>query len=102
MEHDIVCNTLLIIGIMLGPLCLLGIMLWLTLNALSALARWLLRVYQLETTPCGHCLYYTRCPELACAVNPCSALTKAARNCKDFSPGEVAKIIMNRQSKLTH
>ena len=86
---------------MLGPLCLLGIMLWFILNVFSTLARWSLRAYRLKTTPCGHYLYYTRCPALACPVNPRDALTKAAKDCKDFSPGKVDKIIINRQYKLT-
>ena len=86
MEHDIVSEVLLFVGILLGPLCLMGILLWFILSTFVSKARWAQRNSRLKMVPCGRCFYYTGCSELPCAVNPLDALTKAARNCKDFSP----------------
>ncbi len=92
-------RILLIFGLVLGPLYILAITLWLTLDAVKSLAGWLLRAYYLKTTPCSHCIYYTRCEELTCAVNPYDALTKAARDCQDFSPGEMTLVTLDQQSQ---
>ncbi|MDV3351182.1 hypothetical protein QGP82_20925 [Leptothoe sp. LEGE 181152] len=102
MEHELISTTFLLIAIVLGPLFLLGIMVWFTVNTAMHIAHWLWRAYQLKTTPCGHCLYYTGCKELACAVNPHDALTKRARDCKDFALGEMATYVSRKQSKITH
>ncbi len=41
---------------------------------------------QWHSTPCPHCIYFTNCDELKCAVNPCQVLSKNAVNCRDFAP----------------
>lgn len=102
MENELIATTLLFIAILLGPLSLFVIMLWLVVNVSSRLAQGCWRMYRLRTTPCGNCFYYTGCKELACAVNPCSVLTKNARSCQDFlQVDENSKFLSKKRFKHT-
>lgn len=81
-----ITNCLLFIAVLLGPLLLLSLIVLFTAQAFIALKHKAIRIYRLRSTPCGQCLYHTGCKELACTVQPCLALTKAANDCQDFTP----------------
>ncbi|MEM1367917.1 MAG: hypothetical protein AAGG02_07835 [Cyanobacteria bacterium P01_H01_bin.15] len=88
MEIDVLSKTLLVIGVLIDPLCLLVILGWLSVKVVQFVWHWTRRFYLLRTVPCCSCVYYSGLSELACAVNPCDVLTVNARNCRDFSPTE--------------
>jgi len=88
---EFVTNCSLIIAIVLGPLMLLALTGWFAVQAFLDIKAKAIQVYGLRFTPCGRCLYYTGCKELACAVNPCIALTKSAQDCRDFTPADAPK-----------
>lgn len=88
---EFVTNCSLIVAILLGPLLLVVLTGWFTVQAVLDIKAKAIQVYSLRSTPCGQCLYYTGCKELACAVNPCIALTKSARDCRDFTPADTPK-----------
>ena len=103
MEHELIATVLLLIAILLGPIVLLSIMLWFTVNVSIRIGQWFWRSYRSKTTPCGNCLYYTGHQQLACAVNPCMVLTKNAKSCQDFLLVEaVSRSSFKKQSKRTH
>ncbi|ACK72769.1 hypothetical protein PCC7424_4405 [Gloeothece citriformis PCC 7424] len=41
---------------------------------------------QSSALPCYQCQYFNQNPYIKCAVNPVTALTKEASDCKDFQP----------------
>ncbi|MEO1592800.1 MAG: hypothetical protein AAFU71_16130 [Cyanobacteria bacterium J06632_22] len=84
MEDTFITNCLLLLGVLCGPVLIFLLGIWFAINAVLNLKRRLVRIYQLRSVPCGHCLYYTGQAELSCAVQPCLALTKAAHDCRDF------------------
>ena len=81
-----ITNCSLFIAVLLGPLMLLSLLVWFTVQAFVELKYKAIRLYRIRSTPCGQCLYFTGCKELACTVQPCLALTKAAKDCQDFTP----------------
>ena len=85
---EFITNCSLIIAILLGPCLLLALMIWFMVQAFLDIKSKVIQIYHLRSTPCGQCLYYTGCKELACAVQPYLALTKSARNCRDFTPAD--------------
>lgn len=91
MAQEFVSNTLLFVGVILGPLSLLVLMFWFIGLALRDLRRELIQMRQFRSTPCHRCLYFSGCEELKCAVNPYEVLTQAAQNCKDFTPSSAPK-----------
>ncbi|MEL6138263.1 MAG: hypothetical protein AAFR42_12755 [Cyanobacteria bacterium J06628_6] len=84
MVETIITHCLLLLGVLCGPVLLLLLVGWFTFSAFISLKRRTVRTYRLRSVPCGRCLYYTGKAELSCAVQPCLALTKAARECPDF------------------
>ena len=86
MADDIIVIPLLLIAILLGPMMLIVLALWFMTISILEFKDWLIRIYQLKTTPCDRCIYYTGCQELLCAVHPDKVLTKAAITCLDFIP----------------
>ena len=85
MAQEFVSNTLLFVGVILGPLSLLTLMFWFIGLALRDFHRKLIQNRQRQATLCYHCLYFSGNEALKCAVNPYEALTQAAENCNDYS-----------------
>lgn len=86
--NEILTTCSLVAAVLLGPFLLLCLMAWFMVQAFVDIKFKVMRLYQQRATPCGHCAYYTGCKELACAVQPCLALTSAAKDCRDFTPTE--------------
>ncbi|NEQ98281.1 MAG: hypothetical protein F6K30_16435 [Cyanothece sp. SIO2G6] len=99
MGSSLVSDILLLIGVLVGPICLLASIIWLTQKVIRLGIKWFSHLYRLRTTPCGRCVYYTGCEELACAVNPCDVLTKAARDCKDFALADAPTVTPAEKGK---
>jgi hypothetical protein len=91
MAQTFVSNTLLIIGITLGPLSWLIVMVWFASLALQGLHRQFIQTRQIQTMPCYRCAYFSGCEQLRCAVKPDLALTKSAKDCRDFAPSGTTK-----------
>ncbi|MEM6520759.1 MAG: hypothetical protein AAF892_07285 [Cyanobacteria bacterium P01_D01_bin.71] len=81
-----VSNALLLIGITLSPVLWLIVVGWFVYSAVRGLYRQLIQIRQLQAMPCHRCVYFSGCEQLQCAVNPYSALTESAKDCKDFTP----------------
>ncbi|MEM6252566.1 MAG: hypothetical protein AAF821_06540 [Cyanobacteria bacterium P01_D01_bin.156] len=86
--NDIITTCSIIVAIIMGPLLLLCLMAWFTVQAFVDIKTKALQIYLQRSTPCGRCAYYTGCKELACAVHPYLALTQAAKDCRDFTAAE--------------
>ncbi|MEM9121101.1 MAG: hypothetical protein AAGD09_24945 [Cyanobacteria bacterium P01_F01_bin.56] len=86
-----VSNALLIVGISLSPFLWLVVMGWFIHSALNGLHRQLTKLQQQRTMPCFRCAYFSGCEQLKCAVNPYSALTGAAKDCRDFTLSSAIK-----------
>ncbi|MEM0982104.1 MAG: hypothetical protein AAGH78_17770 [Cyanobacteria bacterium P01_H01_bin.58] len=100
MTQELVSNTLLFIGVLLGPLSALVLLFWFVGLAFQDLKRELRQAYRRRTIPCYGCLYFSGREELKCAVNPCDAMTQAAQHCRDFSPSDTPKEVAWWQHKL--
>ena len=85
MAQEFVSNTLLFVGVILGPLSLLILMFWFIGLALRDFHRKLIQNRQLQTTLCYRCYYFSGNEALKCAVNPHEAMTQAAEDCDDYS-----------------
>lgn len=81
----VVEQMLLFFGVLLGPSCLVGMVIY----ALAKKGRKVLiarrQRYFLRSLPCRQCQYLSDCEWLPCAVHPSHALTEAALNCPDFT-----------------
>ncbi|MDB9529313.1 hypothetical protein PN498_25195 [Oscillatoria sp. CS-180] len=100
MTQELVTNTLLFVGIALGPLSLVVLTLWFAVAALRGLYRQFIQTRQIQLTPCYRCVYFSGSEELRCAVNPCEALTRSARDCQDFTPSQSPKQVTFWYHKL--
>ena len=77
---------ILTLGVALCPLMLIIFFFWFLGLAIIQIKDKVTKWRQWNCTPCPHCVYFTNCDELRCAVNPCQVLTKNAVNCRDFAP----------------
>jgi hypothetical protein len=73
------------------PAPILGICVWGALASLVCslwVAIWeaAAQLKKLHQVPCDQCLYFTGSCYLKCAVNPSTAFTEAAIDCRDFTP----------------
>ena len=77
-------SIMLLLGIVLCPMLLVIVSFGFFGLVIVKIRSQLIEAHQWRSTPCPHCIYFTNCPELKCAVHPHRVLTNKAVNCRDF------------------
>ena len=94
---NIFFSIMLTFGVALCPILLVILSFWFFGLALIKIRGQIIEYHQWRSSPCPHCIYFTNCQELKCAVNPDLVLTKKAANCRDFE-----LIIISVEDKQVH